>query len=184
MKRVFAAALLAALSCNNDDVIEDQVALQGNEVERVPVGEFHRAGRRCVVCHHEGGESSEHPFVVAGTIFAQQKRDVGVGGAEVLLTDSDGSKFIAKTNCVGNFFVKPADWAPKYPIIVDIQKSGVRRSMRSAIGREGDCGSCHKVAVTNPLAEMEHVYLFGTDEPGLPGGDPACPVDPVRPGAQ
>lgn len=177
---LLAAALL--LSCA-DPVPDARVEAQGNEVERVPVGELHRAGKQCVVCHREGGEASDHPFTVAGTVFAQPNRAVGVGGVEVLLTDSDGTKVTARTNCVGNFFVRKAEWQPRYPIIVDIQKGTTRRSMRSAIGREGDCAACHKTEVQDPLREMGHIYLYSGDEPGLPDGDRSCAVDPRRPGS-
>lgn len=176
-------ALIALVSCG-DKLLDQQAAEQGNEVDRVPLGEFHRPGQRCVTCHRADGEASDHPFALGGTVFAQPNRDVGVGGVEVLLTDSDGSKFIARTNCVGNFFVKTTDWTPHYPIILDIQKSGVRRSMRSPIGREGDCAACHRLAVEDPLSQLPHVYLFSGDEPGLPDGEPTCPVDPVRPGTK
>lgn len=180
---VFAFFAVLAVACG-DKLLEQQAEEQGNEVDRVPVGELHRAGQRCVTCHREDGQASDHPFVLGGTIFAQPSRDVGVGGVEVLLTDSDGSKFIAKTNCVGNFFVKTDEWTPHYPIIVDIQKNGVRRSMQSPIGREGDCAACHRTTVADPLSQMPHIHLFAGDEPGLPDGDPACPVDPVRAGTK
>lgn len=178
-----ALGLTTIVACG-DKLLDDQEAAQGNEVARVPVGEFHRAGQRCVTCHRKDGASSDHPFTLGGTVFASPARDVGVNGVEVLLTDSDGSKFIAHTNCVGNFFIKTTDWTPHYPIIVDIQKNGVRRSMRSPIGREGDCAACHQIAVSDPLSQMPHIYLFGGDEPGSPDGDPTCPVDPVRAGTK
>ena len=184
--KVAKLALLTALvvvACG-DKLLDEQEADQGNEVARVPVGELHRAGQRCVTCHRKDGAASDHPFTLGGTVFAQPGRDVGVNGVEVLLTDSDGSKFIAHTNCVGNFFIKTTDWTPHYPIIVDIQKNGVRRSMTSPIGREGDCAACHKLAVSDPLSQMPHIYLFAGDEPGLPNGDPTCSVDPVRVGTQ
>jgi hypothetical protein len=167
-----------------DNLLDDQEDAQGDEVAGVPVGQFHRTGQRCVTCHREDGAASAHPFALGGTIFAQPGRDVGVSGVDVLLTDSDGSKFTAHTNCVGNFFIKTTDWTPRYPIIVDIQKNGVRRSMQSPIGREGDCAACHRIAVSDPLSQMPHIYLFSADEPGSPNGDPTCAVAPVRKGTQ
>ena len=139
-KRSVLAMSLALLASCADKYLDNQAAEQGNEVDRVPVGELHRPGQRCVTCHREDGQSSDHPFALGGTVFAQPNRQVGVNGVEVLLTDSDGSKFIAKTNCVGNFFVKTTDWTPHFPIIVDIQKNGVRRSMQthdSEVARTG-----------------------------------------------
>jgi hypothetical protein len=178
------ALIVSAFGACGDNLLDEQEDAQGNEVAGVPVGALHRAGQRCVTCHREGGTASDHPFALAGTIFAQPSRDVGVNGVDVLLTDSDGSKFIAHTNCVGNFFVKTTDWTPRYPIIVDIQKSGVRRSMQSPIGREADCAACHRIAVSDPLSQMPHIYLFAGDEPGAPNGDPTCAVAPVRSGTK
>jgi len=173
----------AFLSCA-DPVQSDAVSALGNETSGVPKGEFHRAGQPCVTCHGEGGPASDVPFTVAGTVFAQPKREVGVESAEVRMTDSDGTKYTAKTNCVGNFFVKPEDWQPKFPILVEVAKNNLRRSMQSAIGREGSCAGCHTVDLdpSDPLSQVDHIYLFASDEPGSPEGSADCPVDPKRVG--
>lgn len=171
-------------SCS-DPVLDDTIDAQGNETENVPQGEFHRAGQRCVACHQEGGEASDSIFTLAGTVFAQPAKQIGVDNVEVRLTDSDGSKHTATTNCVGNFFVKPSDWQPKFPILVEIFKSNVRRRMTSPIGREPDCSGCHVLEIPpeDPFSQVPHIYLFGSDEPGTPEGDPGCEVDPKRPGS-
>jgi hypothetical protein len=173
-----------SLSCK-DPILDRTVANQGKETSGIDKGEFHRAGQHCVVCHQAHGDSSDHPFTLAGTIFAQPARQVGVSGVEIRLTDSDGTKYTAKTNCVGNFFIKPTEWAPKFPILVEIAKNNIRRQMHSPIGREPDCAACHQLEIPppDPFAQMPHIYLFGGDEPGAPDGDPSCPVDPVRPGS-
>jgi hypothetical protein len=182
---VTASAAVLGLSCS-DPVLDDTVDAQGNETEGVEKGEFHRVGQRCVACHQENGEASDSAFTLAGTVFAQPNRQVGVGDVEIRLTDSDGSKHTARTNCVGNFFVKAADWSPKFPILVDIFKNNVRRSMRSPIGRAADCAECHQLAnpPVDPFSQMGHIYLFTSDEPGKPNGDDICPKDPIRPGTQ
>lgn len=180
---VIVLAGTTAASCT-DPVLDQTIEDQGNETQGIEKGEYHRAGQRCVACHLEGGKSST-VFSIAGTIFAQPARQVGVGGVEVRMTDSDGTKYTAKTNCVGNFFVKPSEWNPKFPILVDIFKGGTRRSMRSQIGRAADCAECHHldIPVKDPLSQMPHIYLFGGDEPGSPQGAADCPVDPIRPGS-
>ena len=96
------------------------------------------------------------------------------------MTDADGTKFTAHTNCVGNFMVTSAEWDPKFPILVEVAKNNVRRSMRSAIGREPSCGNCHSVDIElkDPASEVPHIYLFATDEPGSPDGAKDCKVDP------
>ncbi|MBX3222138.1 MAG: hypothetical protein KF795_16595 [Labilithrix sp.] len=178
------AAAVVSASCT-DPVLDETVDDQGNETKGIPQGPLHRAGQRCTACHQQNGVASEHPFVLAGTIFAQPKRQVGVEGAEVRLTDADGTKHITKTNCVGNFFVTASEWEPKFPILVEVAKGGVRRSMRSPIGRETDCAGCHVLSVppADPLSQVGHIYLFATDEIGSPEGAADCPVDPLRPGS-
>jgi hypothetical protein len=180
-----AIALLAAYAAScSDPVLDDLVSAQGNETSNVPKGEFHRAGQACTACHVEGGPASGSPFTMAGTVFAQPLRQVGVGGVEIRMTDAQGTKYTAKTNCVGNFFVKPGDWAPQFPVLVEIAKGNLRRSMRSVIGRDSSCAGCHTLELppSDPFSQVPHIYLFGSDEPGLPNGATDCPVDPVRPG--
>lgn len=188
MRRANLAILgvLAIGAACTDPVIDDAISAQGNETSGIPKGEFHRAGQECTVCHTEGGPASDKPFTVAGTVFAQPAREVGVGAAEVRMTDAEGTKFIAKTNCVGNFFVRPEDWQPHFPILVEVAKGNVRRSMKSVIGRASSCAHCHSFDLTpkDPLSQVGHIYLFGGDEPNLPNGANDCPVDPVRPGTQ
>jgi hypothetical protein len=185
LRSVVLVGAASGASCT-DPVLDQIVEEQGNETQRIDKGEFHRVGQRCTACHQEGGEASNSPFTLAGTVFAQPNRQVGVGGVEIRLTDADGTKHTAKTNCVGNFFVKPSEWVPKFPILVDIAKDGVRRSMRSPIGRETDCAGCHTLAIppADPFSQVGHIYLYAGDEPGRPNGDDSCPVDPVRPGTQ
>ncbi len=172
------------LSCS-DPVLDDAIDAQGNETAEIPQGPLHRAGQPCVVCHQEGGPAADFPFTVAGTIFAQPARQIGVDGAEVRMTDADGTKHTAKTNCVGNFFVKPDEWAPKFPILVEVAKGNLRRSMRSPIGREPSCAGCHvpQIPVSDPASQVSHIYLFAGDEPGFPEGALDCAVDPKRPGS-
>ncbi len=183
----FAVALVSsailAFSCS-DPVRDDAIDALGNETQNIPEGEHHRAGQACVVCHSEEGTASDSPFTIAGTIFAQPARQVGVDGAEIRMTDSDGTTHIAKSNCVGNFFVKPDEWQPRFPILIEVAKGSVRRRMKSPIGREPSCSGCHSFELVpkDPLSDVGHIYLFSGDEPGSPEGSPDCPVDPRRPG--
>jgi len=175
---------IAIVSCA-DPVLSDAVEGQGNETSGVEKGEFHRAGQPCGTCHQEGGPAADFPFTVAGTVFAQPMRQVGVEAAEIRMTDADGTKYTAKTNCVGNFFVTPAEWQPKYPILVEVAKNNVRRSMRSAIGRDASCAGCHTpdLEPADPFSQVPHIYLFSGDEPGSPEGAADCKVDPKRVGS-
>ena len=187
MKRAAAVTLAfcaAFLSCA-DPVLSDAVSALGPETSGVPKGEFHRAGQPCGTCHQEGGPASTS-FTVAGTVFAQPLRQVGVEGAEIRMTDAEGTTHITKTNCVGNFKVTAGDWTPKFPILVEVGKGNVRRTMRSTIGRDASCAGCHSTTldIADPLAQLGHIYLFATDEPGSPEGTADCPVDPKRPGTK
>ena len=175
----------AFLSCA-DPVQSDAVNALGPETSGVPKGVYHRAGQPCVTCHQEGGPASGFPYTVAGTIFAQPLRQIGVEGAEIRMTDAEGTTHIAKTNCVGNFMVAPGEWAPKFPVLVEIGKGNIRRSMRSIIGRSASCASCHSsdLEVADPFSQLGQVYLFAADEPGSPEGTEGCPVDPKRPGTK
>jgi hypothetical protein len=179
MRRLLLAlAGAAALACS-DPVHDGAVAAQGKETTGVPVGELHRAGQVCVVCHEEHGPASGSVFTVAGTIFAGPDKLVGVDAAEVEMTDSSGnSKYTAHTNCVGNFFVRPEQWNPHFPILVRVAKGSAHRSMRSVIGREPSCTACHVTVITdeNQFGSMPHVYLFAGDDPSGLAKD--CPVGP------
>lgn len=177
------AALSSFLSCA-DPVLSDQVAAQGPETAGVPVGELHRAGQPCLTCHQEGGPASSFPFTLAGTVFAQPLRQIGVEGAEIRITDAGGKQFIKKTNCVGNFFIKAGEFQPEFPLVVQVGK-GATRAMRSVIGREGSCGGCHSIDLKlgDPFSQVGHIYLFGGDEPGTPLGAADCKADPKRAGS-
>ena len=172
--------IASTLSCSDPEISGGAAAL-GKETSGIPKGEFHRAGQPCVVCHQDQGASSGHVFTIAGTIFAQPARMVGVDRAEVRMTDSEGTKFTAHTNCVGNFFVKPEEWQPHFPILVAIAKNNIVRQMQGPIGRDGSCAHCHANAVTpdDPFSQTSHIYLFGADESGSPNGSVDCPANPI-----
>lgn len=184
-----AVAVTPFVSCGSDPVLSDQIASLGNETAGVPKGEFHRPGQPCVVCHQEGGPASDFPYTVAGTVFAQPNRQVGVERAEIRMTDSGGTKHIAYTNCVGNFKVTADEWDPKFPIIVEIAKGNVKRAMQGTIGRDPSCGNCHSIDFQppDPFSQVKHIYLFSGDEPGAPNGASDCggdgSIDPERPGS-
>lgn len=182
---VVTGAICAAVSCSSDPALSNAVDALGNETQGVERGQYHRAGQPCVVCHQSGGPASDKPFTVAGTVFAQPNRQVGVESAEVRMTDADGTKHIAKTNCTGNFFVTAAEWDPKFPILVEVAKGGVRRSMKGPIGRDPSCAHCHSfdIPVKDKASMVTHIYLFSSDEPGSPEGAADCPVNPKRPGS-
>jgi hypothetical protein len=171
-------SIIALVRCTDpvpDRVVEDQ----GAEIAGFPEGEFHRPGQNCTACHREDGEA-ESQFTVAGTIFSSPADLTGVHNAEVQLTDSVGTTHIARTNCVGNFFVRPTEWSPKFPILVRVRKGTTAVSMKSVIGREGSCNACHlaKKRTDEELhRSMPHIALFGGPEPDPSVPEAGCPVD-------
>ncbi len=177
MKKI---VLLALLACS-DPVTSGAINALPPENPNVPVGEYHRAGQPCVLCHNPSGPASADDFSVAGTVFAQPQTAVGVENATVAFTDTQGTTFTTTTNCVGNFFVKKSDWDPAFPIFVRIFKNGVSRTMQGQIGRERSCANCHNDPVTNSpqvFSSVGHISLYlVADNPPPPSS--SCPVSPV-----
>ncbi len=181
------ATLVGALAVGacSDPVPDGQIKALGDEDPNVPQGEYHRAGQPCVTCHTKYGPASDSPFSVAGTIFAQPGGAVGVDGAFVGMTDTSGSSFIVKTNCVGNFFVKKEEWDPAFPIFVRVYKGNAARTMQGQIGRERSCANCHKDprGVITKLSSVGHIYLYQTGDQ-VPPPSTNCPVNPTVGGAK
>lgn len=180
MRTIAAASLVLALgfACS-DPVYDSQIKALGDEAPNVPTGEFHRAGQPCELCHSASGPASSSPFSVAGTVFAQRANAVGVDSVTVAMTDTKGSAYTATTNCVGNFFVRPGDWDPAFPILVRIYKGDRSQTMQGQAGRERSCANCHKDPLTSyeALSSVGHVYLYSADET-VPPPNPTCPVNP------
>ena len=181
---VLLGAAWAVVHCA-DPVPDDLTKAQGPELEDYPIGEFHRPGQVCSACHRENGKAKT-VFTVAGTIFAAPDKLIGVDSAEIQLTDSVGTTYIAVTNCVGNFYVTPDQWQPKFPILVRVHKGQTALQMKGPIGREASCNKCHLAHELSPEEQREampHLALFGGDEPDpTPASDAGCPVDAAIPG--
>jgi len=173
-------------SCSSDPVLSNLVRSLGGEAPGVDPGEYHRAGQACTACHQAGGRG-KGDFSVAGTIFWGKPEDnaVGVEDVEVRLVDADGQTRVAKTNCVGNFFIGRTQvyygvqpWDPKFPILVTVAKpGGPTRPMSSLINRDGSCAGCHRIPAG--LDSVGHVYLSDTNQGAPP--PPQCPVSPIVP---
>jgi hypothetical protein len=98
-------------------------------------------GRACIDCHSQG----EGPdYVVAGTVFptAHEPDDCnGVGGIQVVVTDSQGTSETLTANSVGNFAGR-GGLTP--PFSVKVVSGGKSRSMNGTVST-GDCNGCHTV---------------------------------------
>ncbi len=97
-------------------------------------------GSNCMTCHAEGGTSS-HAWTVAGTVFNGPKGSSAllVYGAQVQVTDANGTELTLGTNGAGNFYTaEPL----AFPIQVAVQYGDKVMKMQQA-PPNGSCNSCH-----------------------------------------
>jgi hypothetical protein len=148
-----ATSLSVGSSCSLDPVHDGEVKALGGEDPNVPVGQYHRAGQPCTVCH--GGEGpAKNSFSLAGTIYYQAfdgKQPLPVDQAYVRIIDDTKAEHCFVTNCMGNFFARPDVFGQKglvFPILVSVQKDNGKNAspigMVGHIGRESSCANCHK----------------------------------------
>jgi hypothetical protein len=143
--------VLAALgaSCEYDPVLQD--AIDQLPAEKGEPSELHRPGQPCEVCHNEY-EGAEPRLAIGGTVFAQDVATLGllpVEGVFVTIYDSAGASQKACTNAAGNFYVEYDDWPDaEFPLTVQVGN----RFMRSLIGRDRSCASCHVLATESRVA--------------------------------
>jgi hypothetical protein len=136
-----AALVLVLAAC--DPVHNDQIDALGGEAPGVRTGPLHRPGQPCTTCH-DGSFGSPPEFSVAGTIFLNATDTTPAVDASVVLKSADGATFTATTNRAGNFYMTPADFTPRYPMLVSVIANGITVKMVSEIGRDASCGTCHK----------------------------------------
>jgi hypothetical protein len=140
LSRKLALLLLAVAACG-DPVRDNQVAALGDEAPGVEPGPLHRPGQPCVACHSNG--EAEVDFSLAGTVFQRPTDDAPLAGATIRVIDSSGLQTSTVSNCVGNFFFKSSDFAPRWPVWVKLELGETTVEMSSAISREGSCAACH-----------------------------------------
>jgi len=159
---------LCALALGCADPIErDVVSTLGPETNGIPIGPLHRPGQPCVVCH-DGNLATE--LSLAGTIYERADAPKPVADVLVHLLDAQGAAHKVATNCAGNFFVRPGDYTPAFPLWVAIEREGYRQEMDSPINGEGSCAACH-TANEGPTS-ASRVFLLSFD---APLGQTSCP---------
>jgi hypothetical protein len=159
------AGLVVAGSSCVDPVVDDAIKALGPEQANVPPGPMHRPGQPCLVCHSdEGGEAG--PFSVAGTVYLDVMSNKPVDNVAVTIIDSKANSFTALTNCAGNFFVKPNQFAPAYPYWIEMTAGKVFRSMDTPSFREGSCAACH--SDPKSTSSTGHVYLIDDPDNEMP----------------
>lgn len=141
-----------------DPLHRAEVESLGPEDPTVAVGPLHRAGQPCAACHWSEGPAS--PFVVAGTIYRDPVTTMAVADADVVLVDSLGTSFTTKTNCVGNFYVRPAEFRPVFPLWTSVQLGQFPFKMASPIHREASCAKCH----FDPAGAATAGHVFVADD--------------------
>jgi hypothetical protein len=162
-----ALALSACLAACEDPLRENAAETLGPEDPGVVEGPLHRPGQPCLVCHDDGRARA---FSVAGTVYLSPDSEEPAPGASVLLVDAVEQRFEAVTNCAGNFFVKPEELEPVYPLWVSLRAGAWTIAMDSPVNRDGSCAGCHEPA--RGPASAGRVYLFSiAGEPAAAG----CP---------
>jgi hypothetical protein len=149
-----------------DPVHAREIAALGDDPSGQEPGPNHRAGQPCLVCHGSAGPNSPE-LSVAGTIYRTQAATQALQGAVVTLTDAQGATRQISTGRSGNFLVRASSWQPVYPMRVSTSYGGVSIDMKTHVGREGSCATCH----TDPAgpASAGHVYLVA-DPATFPAG--------------
>ncbi|NUQ78115.1 MAG: hypothetical protein HUU21_31675 [Polyangiaceae bacterium] len=137
---VLAALVSVGLSaCWYDPVPQDIIDSLGEETGTP--GPTHRPGQPCLACH--GAYEGVTPFAVGGTVYKQDDMGALVAAPRVIvtITDTSGDSRKVCTNAAGNFYIEKSDWDDiAFPLAV----TAGDREMRSLIGRDGSCATCHK----------------------------------------
>ncbi len=177
------ATLLLVAGCGNR-AVDERITVLGDENPNVPPSEFHRPGQPCLLCHGEYLE--DNPIMtVGGTVYAfpvePGQTPLPVKGASVILTDSFGDSYTVGTNCAGNFFVRPDQWKPAFPLRAEIEypvpdgTGSVKRVVMSTrISRDGSCAGCH-AGPPNQGSPGWVTCAEAQTEPPFPPQDPTCP---------
>lgn len=154
---------LAGLSCRYDPVPQEIIDDLGPE-QGTPSA-LHRPGQPCLACHSKYAGASP-PMTFGGTVYTRDADDkvIPAVGVSVFVADSAGDPRKACTNNAGNFYLETKDWKEvAFPLTV---KAG-SRTMRSLIGRDGSCGSCHKAPDPEGEPDRNPETGAGHDSAGL-----------------
>jgi hypothetical protein len=152
-------AAAAWLSACGDPVHEARIAALGPEDPAVAPGALHRPGQPCLACH-DGAQSEAARYTIAGTVYLQRDAREAAPAVGVTLVDSRGRRFQARTNCAGNFFVRPGEFDPLFPVWTSLQLDDYVIDMQSPIGRDGSCASCHVASPSQSATDAVYLYTL------------------------
>jgi hypothetical protein len=158
-----AAALAASiLSCRYDPV--PQEIIDSLPPETGQPSSAHRPGQPCLACHSAyAGASPQMTF--GGTVYVKDMdgKLAPAAGVEINVVDWAGVPRKACSNKAGNFFLEKANWKDAaFPLKV----SAGSRQMNSIIGRDGSCGSCHKIPLPDGEKTLDPVTGANYDSSG------------------
>jgi hypothetical protein len=155
--RLLGLVLVAsAFAACGDPVHDNGVKALGGETNGVGPGPLHRPGQPCLVCHGGAGPGSPE-FAVAGTVFKTLDGRDFLPGADVTLTDTAGREVTLRTNQNGNYYIPAEQWTVAYPMHVKVTYKGKVAEMKTHVGRDGACATCHVDPVSQ--STVGHVYL-------------------------
>lgn len=150
-------ATLVLAGCE-DPVRQAAIDALGPEAPNVPKGKNHRPGQPCLLCHDDTGGANP-VFSLAGTVYVDKMGAKPLGQVSVNFVDSDKRTYKTQSNCAGNFYVRPGQFAPHYPVWVSMTYADKEPiAMESPIFREGSCAGCHADPVSAKSAG--HTYMF------------------------
>jgi hypothetical protein len=161
-----ALGICVAAACGDEGFLGDplhraEMRSLGPEDPGVAPGPLHRPGQPCAACHRPDGTAP--PYVAAGTVYRDPAEKIAVADAEVVLTDSVGTVFMIKTNCVGNFYVRPSEFKAALPFWTSVQLGPFPFEMASPIHREASCAKCHY----DPVGPASAGHIFVTDDESM-----------------
>jgi hypothetical protein len=157
-----ALLLWASLSACGDPVKDLAAKELGPESSSVVEGPLHRPGQPCLVCH-DGVKA--RAYSIAGTVYRTSDSDQPAAGTSVHLIDTGGRRLLAVANCAGNFFVKPEEFAPRYPLWVSLSVGSLEVAMDSPINGEGSCARCHGMDPGPGSAGRVYVFAIAPELP-------------------
>jgi len=189
--------VLVLAGCDNP-IVDAKIEALGGEAADTPVGEYHRPGQPCVLCHGEY-YGADPELVIGGTVFRDRQTLMPVENARVVLYDAVGDIYEMTTNCNGNFMRSAGERDPQFPLYAEIYcpvygpdgqplpdgAGGVQlkvKAMSSWISRDGSCAGCH----TLQGREFDSVGWVVCNETGdtnpIPDQRADCPGKPPMTG--
>ena len=165
---ILVLALAAGPACG-DPVQDKAIAALGPESDDVERGPLHRPGQPCLDCHDGSHDSAN--FSVAGTLFRDPEHALPVANVDVELIDSAQRTFTTQSNCAGNFFVTPDDFAPHFPLWVTLRRGDAPpNDMGSPMHKNGNCNACHSDPPSPSSAGIVWVEFDPTTAATIPVG--------------